>query len=327
MPRPGRKLHRLPPIKRRILCQVTDNAEHKVRFFKRPGNRPFFSFFNPALLGAWGSRPAQFLLETNFDMCRSGYAVLLILMTGFRLMPEIRAQSSTNVVVAFATTNAMTLNQGFAGFTTELLGTGMEYGDTNLQHYAAMLPPGWLLFPAGETGDAFYWASGMTDTNWVNQFERSRHQPRMDTDYPDKASHPGSSAVRGKGLLCRVSGTGFGRLVSIAIRRSLLQSREVLKCRRIARCGIGRWQGAQPFPVFHMPIGKCECVAVLMSPRWNIAPFIACGCIKKMPVVNRRIIFINKRKRLGWIDDLTGFVQRFDAKFIRVRLRPAHKAT
>ena len=114
---------------------------------------------------------------------------------------------------------------------------------------------------------------------------------------------------------------------SIAIRYRLLQSREVLQCRGIARSGIWRWQGAQPFPVFHMPIGKRECVAVLMSPRWNVEPFIACGRVKEMPVVDRRIIFINERKRFGWTDDLTGFVQRFDAKLICVPLRPAHKAT
>jgi hypothetical protein len=83
------------------------------------------------------------------------------------------AGAQTNVAVCFSTTNATPLNQGFAGFTTELLGTGVEYGDTNLQRYAAMLSPGWLLFPAGETGDAFNWATGMTDTNWANEFAAS----------------------------------------------------------------------------------------------------------------------------------------------------------
>src|SRR5690348_7872297 len=95
-----------------------------------------------------------------------GILVSLALITSFRLAPEIRAQS--NVVVAFTTTNATPLNLGFAGFTTELLGTGIEYGDTNMQHYAAMLSPGWLLFPTGTTGDAFNWQTGLTDTNWVN---------------------------------------------------------------------------------------------------------------------------------------------------------------
>jgi len=102
-------------------------------------------------------------------MCKTGQAVWLILMTGLGLTPEARAQSNTNVLVAFATTNATPLNLGFAGFTTELLGTGIEYGDTNMQQFAAQLSPGWLLFPAGTTGDAFNWQTGLTDTNWMNQ--------------------------------------------------------------------------------------------------------------------------------------------------------------
>lgn len=93
---------------------------------------------------------------------------ILILATLFRFTPEIQAQSNTNVVVAFVTTNSTPLNVGFAGFTTELLGRGEEYGDTNMQRFAAMLSPGWLLFPAGTTGDAFNWQTGLTDTNWVN---------------------------------------------------------------------------------------------------------------------------------------------------------------
>jgi hypothetical protein len=97
-----------------------------------------------------------------------GHAVLLALAGWLWLVPELPAQSSTNVVVAFTTTNATLLNPGFAGFTTELLGRGEEYGDTNMQHFAAMLSPGWLLFPAGTTGDAFNWQTGLTDTNWVN---------------------------------------------------------------------------------------------------------------------------------------------------------------
>jgi hypothetical protein len=40
---------------------------------------------------------------------------LLILSAGFWFEPEIRAQSNTNVVVSFATTNATPLNLGFAG--------------------------------------------------------------------------------------------------------------------------------------------------------------------------------------------------------------------
>lgn len=94
---------------------------------------------------------------------------MLALLTCLWLTPEVRAQSSTNVPVAFSTTNVTPLNPGFAGFTTELLGTGVEYADTNMQHFAAMLSPGWLLFPAGTTGDGFNWATGLTDSNWVQE--------------------------------------------------------------------------------------------------------------------------------------------------------------
>jgi hypothetical protein len=85
------------------------------------------------------------------------------------LNAHLEAQSSSNVLISFSTSTATPLNQGFAGFTTELLGTGVEYGDTNMQHFAGVLSPGWLLYPAGTTGDAFNWATGLTDTNWVNE--------------------------------------------------------------------------------------------------------------------------------------------------------------
>ena len=101
-------------------------------------------------------------------MWKFGHAVLLILMTCFWRTPEVRAQSSTNVVVAFATTNLTPLNQGFAGFATEILDTGLEYGNTNFQQFAASLSPGWLRYPSGTSDDAFNWVSGLTDTNWLN---------------------------------------------------------------------------------------------------------------------------------------------------------------
>jgi len=101
-------------------------------------------------------------------MDKYGKAVLLLLLTGFCLTPRLRAQTNTNVVVAFSTANPSPLHQGFAGFTTELLGTGVEYGDTNMQQLAATLSPGWVLFPGGTTADAFSWSTGMTDQSWIN---------------------------------------------------------------------------------------------------------------------------------------------------------------
>lgn len=95
-------------------------------------------------------------------------ARLLVLTAFFGLAQHSQGALDTNVMVAFTTTNSTPLNLGFAGMTTELLGTGIEYGDTNMQRYAAMLSPGWLLFPGGETADAFNWETGQTDTNWVS---------------------------------------------------------------------------------------------------------------------------------------------------------------
>ena len=101
-------------------------------------------------------------------MCKSGQAALLIVMFGLWLAPETRAQSSTNVAVAFATSSATPLNQGFAGFATEMLDTGLEYGNTNFQQFVTTLSPGWLRYPSGISDDAFNWATGLTDTNWIN---------------------------------------------------------------------------------------------------------------------------------------------------------------
>jgi hypothetical protein len=101
---------------------------------------------------------------------KSGVIVVSLLLASLWLAPQAAGQSNTNlVVVAFTTTNPTPLNIGFAGFTTELLGKGIEYGDTNLQQLAATLSPGWLLFPGGSTSDAFNWSTGLTDTNWVNE--------------------------------------------------------------------------------------------------------------------------------------------------------------
>ena len=92
-----------------------------------------------------------------------------VILTFFTLAGWLAmAAAQTNVVVAFTTTNSTPLHIGYAGFTTELLGTGIEYGDTKMQQAAAQLSPGWLLYPAGTTGDAFNWQTCLTDSNWVN---------------------------------------------------------------------------------------------------------------------------------------------------------------
>jgi hypothetical protein len=95
-------------------------------------------------------------------------AAWFILMGGLSLTQEIRAQTSNTVTVAFATTNTSPLNQGFAGFACEMLDTGLEFDNTNFQQYAASLSPGWIRYPSGISDDSFNWATGMTDTNWIN---------------------------------------------------------------------------------------------------------------------------------------------------------------
>ena len=75
-------------------------------------------------------------------MLRSGHTVSLSLLTCLWPTPEARAQSSSNVVVAFSTTNTTPLNPGFAGFATEILDTVLEYDNTNFQQFASMLSSG-----------------------------------------------------------------------------------------------------------------------------------------------------------------------------------------
>jgi hypothetical protein len=101
---------------------------------------------------------------------KSVMVILLVLSASIWLVPELPAQSSTNVVVAFTTTNATPLNPGFAGFCTELQASAVEYFDTNFQQMAATLSPGWLRYPGGSMGDAFAWTNGLTLTNWFTNF-------------------------------------------------------------------------------------------------------------------------------------------------------------
>jgi hypothetical protein len=94
----------------------------------------------------------------------------LVLSSGFWLEPALRAQTNTNVVIAFVTTNSTPLNPGFAGFCTELQASAVEYFDTNFQQMTAALSPGWLRYPGGSMDDAFAWTNGLTLTNWFTNF-------------------------------------------------------------------------------------------------------------------------------------------------------------
>ncbi|MGA9452053.1 MAG: hypothetical protein WBW41_12010 [Verrucomicrobiia bacterium] len=95
--------------------------------------------------------------------------LLLLLPLAFLPMPAA-AQTSSNVLVSFTTTNATPLNTGFAGFCTALQTSAVEYGDTNFQQMVATLSPGWLRYPGGSTEDAFAWTNGLTLTNWFANF-------------------------------------------------------------------------------------------------------------------------------------------------------------
>ena len=94
----------------------------------------------------------------------------LALSASLWVTPEARAQTNTNVLVAFTTTNSTPLNSGFAGFCTAMQTSAVEYYDTNFQQITETLSPGWLRYPGGSVDDAFAWTNGLTLTNWFSNF-------------------------------------------------------------------------------------------------------------------------------------------------------------
>jgi hypothetical protein len=103
-------------------------------------------------------------------MPRVAVAISLFLLPLALLPAPAAAQTGSNVVVAFTTTNATPLNPGFAGFCTAMQTSAVEYDDTNFQQMAATLSPGWLRYPGGSVDDAFAWTNGLTLTNWFTNF-------------------------------------------------------------------------------------------------------------------------------------------------------------
>ena len=99
----------------------------------------------------------------------TGVLVCWLLPLAFLPMPTA-AQTSSNVVVSFTTTNVTPLNTGFAGFCTAMQTSAVEYDDTDFQQMTATLSPGWLRYPGGSTEDAFAWTNGLTLTNWFINF-------------------------------------------------------------------------------------------------------------------------------------------------------------
>jgi hypothetical protein len=113
---------------------------------------------------------------------KTSIVTLWIFSVGLGLMPQLWAQTNTNVVVvAFATTNSTPLNPGFAGFCTEMLASAVEYYDTNFQQITATLSPGWLRYPGGALEDAFEWTNGLTMTNVISKFPQAEQNLLNDT--------------------------------------------------------------------------------------------------------------------------------------------------
>jgi hypothetical protein len=104
----------------------------------------------------------------NVNVRKFECAAWLIVAAALCLAPEIRAQPSSTVRVAYSTADTTPLNQGFAGFACEMLDTGLRYDNTNFQKLVTSLSPGWIRYPSGISDDAFDWATGLTDTNWIN---------------------------------------------------------------------------------------------------------------------------------------------------------------
>jgi alpha-L-arabinofuranosidase len=134
-----------------------------VRDFIPSGIRP------PRLFqtSAFGIEAFFGIRHAAFGFLGQRWFVLLLLPL---LTANLRAQTSTNVVVSFTTTNAAPLNPGIAGFSLDMLADAVEYDDTNFLAMAAALSPGWLRYPGGATEDAFAWTNGITDTNWIAGF-------------------------------------------------------------------------------------------------------------------------------------------------------------
>src|SRR5580658_731949 len=104
-------------------------------------------------------------------MRKFSFAAWLILVAVLGLTSQIRAQTNTNIAVAFSTTNTTPLNPGFAGFACEMLDTGLRYDNTNFQRFASQLSPGWIRYPSGISDDTFDWSTGLTVSNWIDIME------------------------------------------------------------------------------------------------------------------------------------------------------------
>src|SRR5580700_2841555 len=83
------------------------------------------------------------------------------------------AQTASNLTIAYATTNPTPLNQGFAGFSTDLVDYGLESHNANFQQMVVPLSPGWLRYPSGIQSDGFAWTNGQILTNYISDLTAS----------------------------------------------------------------------------------------------------------------------------------------------------------
>jgi hypothetical protein len=99
--------------------------------------------------------------------------VILYCLLSFLAVQTLFAQSVSNLAIAFVTSNPTPLNQGFAGFSTDLVDYGLESHNTNFQQLAVPLSPGWLRYPSGIQSDGFDWTTGEIPTNWISDLTAS----------------------------------------------------------------------------------------------------------------------------------------------------------
>lgn len=99
--------------------------------------------------------------------------VILYWLLSLLAVQQVFAQTASNLTIAFVTINPGPLNQGFAGFSTDLVDYGIESHNTNFQQMVVPLSPGWLRYPSGIQSDGFDWTNGEILTNYISELTAS----------------------------------------------------------------------------------------------------------------------------------------------------------
>ncbi len=141
---------------------------------------------------------------------KANVGMALVLVVSLWLTAGARAQTTnTNVAVSFLTANPIPLNQGFAGFCTEMLSDAVEYSDPNFQQITATLSPGWLRFPGGGLEDAFDWTTGTNRADWIAAF------PSWEEDLLNKTTVlcPGKGGLQFSNFAAMCANVGGAKIV------------------------------------------------------------------------------------------------------------------